>query len=151
MSVNSHGRRTSYPVSAPPGTILSVPAGVTSGDVASTDTTRRGTSVGGVSRPGAAAPKLSHHTPDPGARYRSTAATLYKMYDCDDELVYVGITTKDFTRIREHARLREWWTRVVSIDLEHFSTFDDASVRERELVAALSPEQNKQHKPRRPR
>lgn len=81
-----------------------------------------------------------HHAPFD----REMPSTLYKMFDDAGRLVYVGITSQDFTRIREHARLRSWWGSITRIELEHHASFLAASERERELVKSEHPLYNKQ-------
>lgn len=45
---------------------------------------------------------------------------LYRLYDADDRLLYVGITTSPKHRWGAHARDKTWWGEVARKDVEWF-------------------------------
>jgi len=77
-------------------------------------------------------PEPSRRRP-PRARHRNAGATLYRYFDAQGLLLYVGITTAGTTRSAQHASDAEWWPSARSATLEHFATLDE--VLEAELVA----------------
>ena len=59
--------------------------------------------------------------------------TLYRMYNADDQLLYVGITQQQVVRFHQHAREKLWWPEVTQIWVEHYP--DRPSVIEAERLA----------------
>jgi len=61
--------------------------------------------------------------------------TLYRFYDVDDALLYIGVAGNPGRRFEQHASHKEWWTDVVRVELEHFATREEAAgAEEREPV-----------------
>jgi hypothetical protein len=75
----------------------------------------------------------------------STPTSVYRYYDGDGALVYVGITARGVQRQNEHNAHAEWWPFVVRQEVEHYPSRDDAAARERELIQRFGPPFNKQH------
>lgn len=73
--------------------------------------------------------------------------SVYRYYDSDDLLIYVGITSRGIARNREHNTSKEWWPHVARQEVEHFDTRELAADRERSLIQAFRPPFNKQHNP----
>jgi hypothetical protein len=82
---------------------------------------------------------MSDVTPDP--------TSVYKYYDQNNLLLYVGITRRGVVRNREHNASKEWWQFVVRQDVEHYPHRLAAEERERHLIRAFRPPFNKQHNP----
>jgi predicted GIY-YIG superfamily endonuclease len=59
--------------------------------------------------------------------------TLYRFYDLDDHLLYVGISDDLGRRLDQHARGKTWWRDVAIVRVQHHP--DRASVREAERLA----------------
>ncbi|MDV7194650.1 GIY-YIG nuclease family protein [Mycolicibacterium fortuitum] len=74
---------------------------------------------------------------------------LYRAYDENCTLLYIGITANPGVRLRKHAEGKDWWGQVTSIQLQHFKTRDALEEAEREAIAAESPVFNTQHNPNR--
>lgn len=71
--------------------------------------------------------------------------SVYRYYDVDDLLIYVGITSRGMTRNREHNATKEWWPYVSRQEVEHFGSRERAAERERSLIHAFRPPFNRQH------
>ncbi|MEX2421061.1 MAG: hypothetical protein WD670_04515 [Actinomycetota bacterium] len=71
--------------------------------------------------------------------------SVYRFYDGQGRLLYVGVTGRGLTRAREHSRSKEWWELVKSSTVEHLATTGEALERERELIRSLRPIYNVQH------
>jgi hypothetical protein len=68
---------------------------------------------------------------------------LYRFYDKDGVLLYVGITSVGPSRWSEHRRNRPWWHEVQSSKIEHFPTRQDALLAESLAIRIESPRYNK--------
>jgi hypothetical protein len=75
----------------------------------------------------------------------SQQASLYRYYDEDGMLIYVGITERGVIRNHEHASFKEWWPFVASQQVEHFPTREIALANERITIQTYRPPFNKQH------
>jgi hypothetical protein len=73
--------------------------------------------------------------------------SVYRYYDSDGALVYVGITARGVQRQNEHNALAEWWRYVARQDVEHYLTREAAAAREIELIARFRPPFNRQYNP----
>lgn len=51
--------------------------------------------------------------------------TLYRFYDVNDRLLYVGITRTGIQRIHGHASKAHWWSQVARASFEHDQTLED--------------------------
>lgn len=67
---------------------------------------------------------------------------LYKLYDAEDALLYVGITTDPTKRFAEHSRSKPWWSDVVRFDLNTYASWEETTTKEAEQIASLSPRYN---------
>ena len=72
---------------------------------------------------------------------------LYRFYDIDDNLLYVGITNTWYQRFHDHERKSGWFSKVAYSTFEWHDSRD--SVREAELLAITkeNPEFNKANNP----
>jgi len=66
---------------------------------------------------------------------------LYRMFDANGQLLYVGITGKLLNRLDQHAEKR-WFPLVASITLEWFPKERDAREAERRAIAIEHPVYN---------
>lgn len=76
-----------------------------------------------------------------------SAASVYRYYDENNVLLYVGYTTQGPRRNHQHAADKAWWPYVARQEVDHFDTVDDAKRREVELIRHYRPPFNKQHNP----
>lgn len=73
--------------------------------------------------------------------------SLYKYYDRDGVLLYVGITSRGSARNTEHNKSKSWWQFVERQDVEHHRSRASATQRETSLIRRFAPPFNKQQNP----
>lgn len=73
--------------------------------------------------------------------------SVYRYYDRNGLLLYVGITSRGIKRNREHNDTKEWWPYVHRQSVTHFPTREDALAREKSLIVKFHPPFNTQHNP----
>lgn len=78
----------------------------------------------------------------------SKPTTLYRLYDCDEQLLYVGISTDFGQRFDEHRAEKAWWSEVTSVRLHHFDDRPSATRAERQAIASEAPRHNGTLRPR---
>lgn len=71
--------------------------------------------------------------------------TLYRFYDKDNNLLYVGITGLMPRRINQHAAKSEWHKYAIRAELEHFASRQEAAVAETNAIKNELPKYNIQH------
>lgn len=71
--------------------------------------------------------------------------TVYRLFDTDDRLLYVGIAGNPGRRFEQHRTDKAWWGDVARIDLEHFATREDALEAERHAITTERPTHNRIH------
>jgi hypothetical protein len=47
--------------------------------------------------------------------------SVYRMYDPDGALLYVGCTSNVGHRLNQHRWHQDWWEQVATVSLEHFA------------------------------
>lgn len=69
---------------------------------------------------------------------------LYRFYDRDDELLYVGISLSAVARASQHKATQPWWHEVARMDVEHLLTDDRvvAELAERRAIETEHPRHN---------
>jgi predicted GIY-YIG superfamily endonuclease len=78
---------------------------------------------------------------------QQSEASVYRYYDENNVLLYVGYTTQGSRRNHQHAGDKTWWPFVARQEVDHFSSVDEAKKREVELIRHYRPPFNKQHNP----
>ena len=68
--------------------------------------------------------------------------TLYRFYDANGVLLYVGITHDPEARWGHHARNKHWWRRVARIDVEHLDSRTLVADAEKAAILAERPVHN---------
>lgn len=76
-----------------------------------------------------------------------TPASVYKYYDAQGTLLYIGYTKRGASRNIEHAKAKEWWPFVARQDVSHFDTCEAALEFERKTIGKYRPPFNKHHNP----
>lgn len=71
--------------------------------------------------------------------------TLYRLFNKQDELLYVGISSKWYERFHQHEKTQPWWLSVVKITLENFETRDEVVEAEKLAIRLEKPLHNKQY------
>lgn len=74
-----------------------------------------------------------------------TPTTLYRLYDPEGTLLYVGIAGNPGRRLQDHRRDKPWWGEVSVIKLEHFPSRPEAEAHEVAAIHAERPTHNVLH------
>jgi hypothetical protein len=70
---------------------------------------------------------------------------LYRFYDTDDVLLYIGISMTPWERFRQHREGKEWWNDIRTIRKEPYPDRDSVRAAERDAIVAEKPLYNVQH------
>lgn len=71
--------------------------------------------------------------------------TLYRLFDAEDNLLYVGVTFMLGNRFYEHSKKR-WWADVARRELVTFENRREALEAEREAIQTEGPRHNIQQR-----
>lgn len=74
-----------------------------------------------------------------GRRRRQTSYFLYRHYDEDGKLLYVGITDQPARRLTEHERNAPWRGKIASVITQRFNSQQEAVVAERIAIHDENP------------
>lgn len=72
----------------------------------------------------------------------SARTALYRLYDQDDRLLYVGISNEPERRLLAHRADKEWWPEVESTQLDWFDSRLEAARAETKAIADEGPAYN---------
>lgn len=64
---------------------------------------------------------------------------LYRQYDADGVLLYVGMSISTMTRLRGHKSTSHWFKSVVFIALERFETLEECAEAEKQAIRNEHP------------
>ena len=67
---------------------------------------------------------------------------LYRHFDCEGKLLYVGVSLHVLSRLSAHARISPWFHRIAHVHIEHFDSRKEALAAERAAIAEEHPECN---------
>lgn len=70
---------------------------------------------------------------------------LYRMFDSDGDLLYVGATTNLGMRIQHHAQTQPWWDEASEIKLQRFDTWEELARAEIKAIQEEDPTYNVIH------
>lgn len=70
---------------------------------------------------------------------------LYRFFDRDGYLLYIGLTKNPGTRWPAHSKDKPWWTEVATITIEHYPTRAEVEAAEIAAIRAERPLYNVQH------
>jgi predicted GIY-YIG superfamily endonuclease len=73
--------------------------------------------------------------------------TLYRFFDADGSLLYVGITDTWYQRFHEHERKSGWFSKVASCTFESHETREKVMAAELIAIRSENPEFNQLHNP----
>ena len=68
--------------------------------------------------------------------------TLYRFYDQDDQLLYVGITKFFEPRLKQHYKNADWFFDTARVTLEHYQTRQDVERAESQAIKSERPKYN---------
>lgn len=71
--------------------------------------------------------------------------TLYRMFDSNGRLLYVGITAHPPARFRSHQEQKYWWERVTQITVQNFDSRAELEEAERVAIVTETPFYNVTH------
>lgn len=77
--------------------------------------------------------------------YKTTPTAVYKHYDIDDNLIYVGIASDVTVRQTTHFKTSEWQQEIQNVSVEWHHSRLRAEIREILLIKAFRPKYNKVH------
>lgn len=69
-------------------------------------------------------------------------AQLYRYYDKDDNLLYVGMSSNALRRVKEHQKDKEWYWDIAKITIENFNMHYELVQAEKEAIAKEQPRYN---------
>lgn len=67
---------------------------------------------------------------------------LYRLFNADGDLLYIGITTNPGVRFAEHRLTKSWWGDVATTTLEHFPSRAELEQAEAQAIAREAPKRN---------
>jgi hypothetical protein len=70
---------------------------------------------------------------------RDNPNVLYRMFDADNNLLYVGITFNPQSRFTSHRRDKDWWRDIARISLSHYECRVDLAEAERQAILEERP------------
>lgn len=70
---------------------------------------------------------------------------LYRFFDAEDTLLYVGITNSPRTRFNNHRSDKSWFRHVVRSTMEHFGTREALEAAEIRAIQEEKPKHNIMH------
>jgi excinuclease UvrABC nuclease subunit len=68
--------------------------------------------------------------------------TLYRFYNQNDQLLYVGITKFFEPRLKQHYKNAEWFFETSRVTLEHYQTRQDVEQAESRAIKSEKPKYN---------
>lgn len=70
---------------------------------------------------------------------------LYRFYDADDNLLYIGITNNPRVRFSQHNASKHWFKHVTRSTMEHFATRQELEIAEIAAIQSERPKYNLAH------
>lgn len=70
---------------------------------------------------------------------------LYRMFDANQELLYVGLTKDPSARFKQHSQSKDWFLEVAAITVEHFATREELTAAEILAIRSECPRHNIVH------
>ena len=81
-------------------------------------------------------------TQHPLPEWFTRTAAVYRMFDAEGQLLYVGVTSTFGRRMHVHSERKEWWPLVVTLTVEQFGSREEADAAERLAIATEDPVHN---------
>ena len=73
----------------------------------------------------------------------SVVTYLYRHFDADGDLLYVGISSNWLSRLIQHSRQSEWYAQIASVTIEKFDSREEAREAEEKEIRSKCPPYNK--------
>jgi hypothetical protein len=77
--------------------------------------------------------------PKPEIVRRPRGHHVYRHYDANDVLLYIGASRSALHRLSEHKTTAHWFWQIATVKIEHFATREDAALAETVAIAAELP------------
>jgi len=77
--------------------------------------------------------------------------SLYRHYDYNSKLLYVGISLNALNRLNQHENNSEWYYQISRVEIEHYATLADALKAEKAAITNELPIYNTTHNKNRAR
>lgn len=74
---------------------------------------------------------------------RAGGAQLYRHFDADGRLLYVGISVSTLVRLGSHSSMSPWFRSITTVTIEHFDTRKQAEEAERRAIMLEAPIHNR--------
>ncbi|NOD65791.1 GIY-YIG nuclease family protein [Ruegeria sp. HKCCD6109] len=71
--------------------------------------------------------------------------SIYRVFDAEGVLLYVGQSSSPLSRLDEHKRLQVWQMQIASVTVEWHATREDALAAEKEAIREEGPVWNYHH------
>lgn len=88
---------------------------------------------------------MPNDSPNASLLLEGRGTTVYRLFDVDDDLLYVGIAGNPGRRFEQHAKDKPWWSEVDHIGLEHHPDRRSALAAERLAIVDEKPRYNVVH------
>jgi predicted GIY-YIG superfamily endonuclease len=86
--------------------------------------------------------------PSPSGSVKQNAPQiLYRFWNADNKLLYVGISQSFLSRMDQHQRTKTWFVEIVNITFEHFATRAEVEAAELRAIKLENPRHNRIGKP----
>ncbi len=82
----------------------------------------------------------------PSTNVGTDQTELYRHYDSDGDLLYVGVSLSTVQRLMHHRGVSKWFDQIARIDIERFATRGEALDAERRAIRDESPIYNRAHR-----
>ena len=64
---------------------------------------------------------------------------LYRHFDKENKLLYIGISLSTFARLSQHKDHSEWFKQINRVSIEHFENREEAMAAERKAIKSENP------------
>ena len=71
---------------------------------------------------------------------------LYRHFDKDGQLLYVGISLSAIQRLAQHREASSWFNEITKVTIEHYETREEVVRVERETIQRENPKYNIKHR-----
>jgi len=88
---------------------------------------------------------VEYQEPRPSNVYEPEPQVLYRMYNADNVLLYVGVSKNALARMDQHEAAKPWFTEVALVKFEHHANRESVLEAERLAILTEQPRHNQQH------
>jgi predicted GIY-YIG superfamily endonuclease len=73
---------------------------------------------------------------------RLSETELYRLFDANGRLLYVGISLSAVARLKQHEQTKHWSNSIARVEVERFSSRSEACRAEAKAILAENPAHN---------